>query len=280
MKKYIALLLSSAFTLTSVTAIVAQQQDLKEAQRPEASTAVRPEEKIIRETYKKLSKLSRAATRIDRDESLSVDSKLDDAAFVQFELSNFKFGNIDEITKLRRADLITPSTDDVLSFRPYISTKNHGPEHIAYKTNWVKSEFGTLNDKKFTVAEILRLFPKQSYDIGEYVAYDVKVSYLGKSRTYRALALFHNLYASSQNLQPEFWDSVTGTGGILMDVRSERRPLIGDKEKIAAPSINRLRPNGNDSTAFKIVAANWNRLGPQPLPVRKMRVPAVQPVAQ
>jgi hypothetical protein len=235
MKKYIALLLSSAFTLTSVTAIVAQQQDLKETQRPEASTAVRPEEKIIRETYKKLSKLSRAATRIDRDESLSVDSKLDDAAFVQFELSNFKFGNIDEITKLRRADLITPSTDDVLSFRPYISTKNHGPEHIAYKTNWVKSEFGTLNDKKFTVAELLRLFPKQSYDIGEYVAYDVKASYLGKSRTYRALALFHNLYASSQNLQPQFWDSVTGTGGILMDVRNERRPLIGDKEEVATP---------------------------------------------
>jgi hypothetical protein len=162
--------------------------------------------------------------------------------------------------------LITPSTDDVLSFRPYISTKNHGPEHVAYKANWVKSEFGTLNDKKFTVAEILRLVPKQSYDIGEYVAYDVKASYLGKSRTYRALALFHNLYASSQNLQPVFWDNIAGTGGTLTDVRNENRPLIGDKEQVAEPGINRLRRNANDSAAFKIVAANWNRLVPQPLP--------------
>ena len=112
----------------------------------------------------------------------------------------------------------------------------------------------------------MRLFPKQSYDIGEYVAYDVTASYLGKSRTYRALALFHNLYVSSQNLEPVFWDNIAGTGGILTDVRNERRPLVGDKEKVAAPGVNRVRPNGNHSAAFKIVAANWNRLVPQPLP--------------
>lgn len=252
MKKYIAVLLSCAFALSSVTTITGQLKDVKTSDAPEASKVLRPEEKIIRDTYKKLSDLSRAATQID-----AKDSNLEAASFVQFELSNFKFGNVDQIAKLRRSDLITPSSGDTLSLHLFIRTKNRGEERVAYKASWGPGEYGTLYDKKWTVAEIFQLAPSQSYDIGEYATYDVTVSYLGKTRTYHALALFHNLYGSAANPQPVFWDNVVGPVHILTDVRNEKRPLIGQKEEFAKPRSQQSGPY-TDQVRPRNLLVSWN----------------------
>ena len=59
--------------------------------------------------------------------------------------------------------------------------------------------------------------------------YDVTVSFKGKTRAYRALAVFHNPFGSVENLEPSFWDSVVGMGGALTDVWNEKRPPVGQK---------------------------------------------------
>ncbi|HEX3145487.1 MAG TPA: hypothetical protein VHQ64_16050 [Pyrinomonadaceae bacterium] len=198
--------------------------------------------------------MSKAATLIEgqNDPEKRANARSDAGPAIEFELSNFKFGSIDEIRKLRRSDLITPASGDVLSLHLFIRTKNRGDEHVAYKASWVAGD-GTLYDKKWTVAELFQLEPTQSYDIGEYATYDVKVSYLGKSRSYHALALFHNLYGSAANPQPVFWDNIVGPAHILTDVRSEKRPLIGQKEELVKPRSEQISRYTNQMRFRKVL---------------------------
>jgi len=109
----------------------------------------------------------------------------------------------------------------------------------------------------YTIAEILKVSPSKSYDVGEFAIYDVKVSFLGKSRKYRALALFHNLYGSTQNPAPFFWDNVVGLGGVLTDVLNEKRPLLGQKEEFANPQSIRNNLNSPGHYRPRILPANW-----------------------
>ncbi|HET9788774.1 MAG TPA: hypothetical protein VFP47_16665, partial [Pyrinomonadaceae bacterium] len=51
----------------------------------------------------------------------------------------------------------------------------------------------------------------------------------GKVRSYRAIALFHNLYGSVENLRPTFWDTMVGSGGTLTDIWNEKRPAVGER---------------------------------------------------
>jgi hypothetical protein len=83
----------------------------------------------------------------------------------------------------------------------------------------------------------------------------------GKQRAYKALALFHNTYNSAEDVKPEFWDSVIGMGGTLIDIWNETRPPRGAVRKPlvesekgntlqnikGAESKRRIKPFGCDS---------------------------------
>jgi hypothetical protein len=79
-----------------------------------------------------------------------------------------------------------------------------------------------------------------------YASYEVTVFLQGRSRTYRALALFHGGDAN-RPMNISFWDTVVGMGGVLSDVWNEMRPAVGS----ASPGDENvdLLPDGSSSTA-------------------------------
>ena len=111
-----------------------------------------------------------------------------------------------------------------------ITTLNNGPEHVAYKAEWTTGQYASLYDPHWTIGDLLGLEPDRYHDVGRYAVYDVLVSFKGKTRGYRALALFHKTQGPGEHFRPSFWDSVAGSGGTLTDVWKEKRPPVGQAD--------------------------------------------------
>ena len=139
----------------------------------------------------------------------------------------------------RESEIKTGFQGDVIEVTRSVNTLNNGPEFVAYTAQWTKGEYASVYDRNWTIADLFGFEPGLYYDIGEYALYDVIVSFKGKTRTYRALALFHNPYGSVKNLKPSFWDTVVGSGGSLTEVWNEKRPAVG--EKLSSSRITRGR---------------------------------------
>src|SRR6266480_8109753 len=172
------------------------------------------EEKLVRAAYEKLTLLNKATLL----ENGTGRGAIDDTLLLKFELSNFQVGSIQEILNSRHSEIITGPSGETIDLVPSITQLNKEEEHVAYQARWTTGQYASIYDPGWTVGDLIGFEANKFYDVGEYALYDVTVSFKGKSRSYRALALFHNPYGSTENLKPTFWDTVVGSGGTLGEV--------------------------------------------------------------
>ena len=181
-----------------------------------------PEEKVVRAAYEKLTMLNKAAWA---GKSLSDKTSQDDDQVLMFALSNFRIGPIQDVWGALHSKIKTDGSGEIIRLTRSVRRLNKGPEHVTYEAQWTTGQYASIYDRQWTIGDLLTHEPDKYYDVGEYALYDVTVSYQGKTRTYRALALFHNPYRSTAPLKPEFWDTVVGMGGALTELWYEKRPV-------------------------------------------------------
>ncbi len=201
------------------------------------TTTMTPEEKIVRAAYEKLTLLNKAAWL---GKSPAARNPKDDGQGSKFELSNFRIGPIPDIWGALHSQIKTDGAGEIIRLERSITQLNKEEEHVGYDAAWATGQYASVYDRQWTIGDLLSYEPDRYYDVGEYALYDAIVSYQGKTRAYRALALFHNPYRYVGTLKPEFWDTVVGMGGALTEAWYENRPLIG--QKVSSSSIDGATP--------------------------------------
>ena len=227
--------------------------------------AMSPEERIVRAAYEKLTMLNKAA-RLNKGGAIN--EAADDSQFLKFELRNFRVGPIQEILGARHSEIKTGMSGEIINLTRAVTQLNKEEEHVAYEAEWMPGQFAPIYDKQWTIGELLGYEPGLYYDVGEYAAYEVTVSFKGKTLTYRALALFHNPYGASDELKPSFWDSVVGIGGALTELWYEQRPPVGQKvgsslkdASLLRQSAAPVRPSAyrGEPSSVRILPAQWSQ---------------------
>ena len=180
------------------------------------------QEKIVRETYQKLETYN-AAAQIHRHEFTRKPLRAD--ANLKFALSDFRSGNMQDILYTPYRDLVTLPTGDIVSLTHGGHSLNGGPQEATFGAEWDHGQYASVFDPGWTVADVFHFEPARYYDIKTYISYQVSVTLEGKSRSYRALALFHE----GSDQRPEFWDTiVSGLDGVWQ----EKRPPYKQKTKL------------------------------------------------
>ena len=178
------------------------------------------EEKLVRAVYEKLTKLNSAAQMVrQKTKTISDDSVL------RFELSDFRVGAIQEIASTRAEELVSAPTGDVVLLTRVTNQQNGGNPTVSYKAEWTSGQYASAYDPQWTIANLMSFEADKDYDVGEYAAYTVKLLFQGRTKSYRALALFHNPHKFQGTLRPSFWDTTVGMGGTLTDVWNEEQPI-------------------------------------------------------
>lgn len=180
-----------------------------------ASSLATLQEKVVRETYKKLENYN-AAAQMFRNENSRKPFRSEEN--LSFALSDFRSGHVTEILNKRYAELVTLPTGDVVSLTRGGHSLNGGPQEATFAASWESGQYAAVFDPMWTVSDVFHFEPARYYDIRSYIAYQVTVKLDGRSRTYRALALFHE---PSHTDAPEFLDAVVNGVG---DVWQEKRP--------------------------------------------------------
>lgn len=177
----------------------------------ERSTATH--ERVVRETYAKL-EIYNAAAQTFRIEQSRKPFRAD--ANLHFVLGDFRSGDVREILNKPYAELVALPTGDVVSLTRGGHSLNGGPQEATFAAAWESGHYAAVFDPAWTVADVFHFEPAKYYDIKTYVSYQVTVKLEGRSRTYRALALFHE-----NSEAPEFWDAIVNGLGSVWE---EKRP--------------------------------------------------------
>lgn len=185
-------------------------------------------EKVVRETYGKLENYS-AAAQIFQNEYTKKSLRSD--ANLSFALSDFRSGDVGDIFYKRYADLVTLPAGDIVSLTRGGHSLDGGPQEATYAAAWEPGRYASVFDPMWTIADVFHFEPARYYDVKTYVAYQVSVKLEGRSRTYRALALFHE----SQEAAPEFWDAIVNGVG---DVWKDKRPAYKSKTREAFSEVS------------------------------------------
>jgi len=198
---------------------------------PSIDDQISREEQAIRETYEKLTTLSKAARSLRKSVAGSDDG--DDE--LRFELRNFRIGPIQEIMSSVRGEIATLPSGEIILLTPTVVRMNNAEEQVAYDAEWTSGQYGSVYDPKWTVADLLGFEPEKNYDVSGYASYEATVHFKQRTRTYKAVVLFHSPYGTEDALKPSFWDSVVGLGGTLNDVWKENRPAVRNSGPSAKP---------------------------------------------
>src|SRR5688572_3560205 len=181
------------------------------------------QEKLIRETYHKLEIYNAAAQIFHREQS---SRRLRSRANLSFELTDFRSGDVREIAGRRYAELVTLPTGEIVSLTHGSHSLDQGAEEATFSATWERGQYASVYDPQWTINDVFNFEPARYYDITGYTSYQVTVRLEGKSRTYRALALFRNPLPSGDEGRPEFWDAVVNG---LNRVWEEKRPAYTPK---------------------------------------------------
>ncbi len=189
------------------------------------------EERVIRMAYNKLNALDLAeritSAKRKGQELSSEESRREGQRSISFTLRDFRIGNIEEIQNRVYRELVTPPIGEIIQASTIESMDNGGETRIALRATWVEGQYSSGFDPKWTVADVMQLESVRFHDVGWYASYEVTVSLNQKSRTYRALALFHNRFTDDGNLNPEILDSIVGMGGLVTRVLKDQRLPVG-----------------------------------------------------
>lgn len=175
-------------------------------------------EKLIRDTYKKLEAYNAAAQVMQNEFTRKV---FRPDASLRFDLGDFRSGNIKEILNQPYARLITLPMGDIISLTRGSHVLDDGPEEATFGAVWERGQYAAVFDPQWTIADAFHFEPEKYFDITSYTSYQVTVRLEGRSRTYRALALFHEKTNGGETGAPEFWDAVVD--GVTR-VWQEKRP--------------------------------------------------------
>ena len=205
------------------------------------ASAVQPE-KLIRDTYARLESYN-AAAQLMENEFTRKPFRAD--ANLRFEFSDFRSGSIREILYQPYAGLITLPTGDIISLTRGTHVLDGGPEAATFGAAWERGQYASVFDPQWTIADAFHFEPEKYYDITSYTSYQVTVRFQGRSRTYRALALFHEKPGTAETGEPEFWDAVVNG---VSRVWQEKRPPYSVKSATAGivPVETALIVDGSD----------------------------------
>jgi hypothetical protein len=188
------------------------------------ASAAQPE-KLIRETYAKLEAYNAAAQVLD-NEFTKKPFRAD--ASLGFELGAFRSGSVAEILNKPYTGLITLPTGDIISLTRGSHSLDGGAEEATFAAVWERGQYASVFDPQWTIADAFHFEPEKYYDIVSYTSYEVTVRLEGRSRTYRALALFHDKANRPEGDVLEFWDAVVN--GVTR-VWQEKRPPYKSSNK-------------------------------------------------
>jgi hypothetical protein len=191
-----------------------------------AQSRTSQQEKIVRETYRKLETYN-AAAQVFQKEFARKPLRLD--ANLKFVISDFHFGPIQEILSTAYRDLVTLPTGDIVSLTRGGYSLNGGPQEATFDATWEHGQYASVFDPSWTVADVFHFEPARYYDAKTYAAYQVEVTLEGRSRSYRALALFREGPEASTPGAPEFWDAIVNGLGIVWE---EKRPPYETKAPV------------------------------------------------
>ena len=190
------------------------------------------QEKVIRETYRKL-EIYNAAAQVFRNEVRK--RPLRPEANLTFELADFRSGDIQEVVNKPYAELVTLPTGEVVSLTHGSHSLNQAAEEATFAANWERGQYASVFDPQWTVADVFHFEAARYYDIGSFTSYQVTVKLEGKTRTYRALALFHRAAPAADAGPPEFWDAIVNGLGRVWE---EKRPPYQMKTETQLQSLS------------------------------------------
>jgi len=173
-----------------------------------------PEEQLIRSAYAKLTEYNNAVKTLKKDLGRQ---DVESGSGLKIELSNFQTGPILQILNRPYLDFVTLPTGDVISLTRGAYSINKGPDEVTFEAQWGKGQYASGFDPQWTIQNALNFEPAKYADVGTYTSYTVTVALEERSRTYRALVLFHNLGQSTQTGKPEFWDSILADMNMVSD---------------------------------------------------------------
>jgi len=198
------------------------------------------QEKIVRETYRKLELYNAAAQVLENERTRRPFRPKDIGANVKFELTDFRSGNVQEILTKPYAELVTLPTGDVVSLTRGGHSQDGGPQEATFAAAWERGQYASVFDPVWTVSDVFHFEAARYYDITTYVSYRVTVRLDGKARNYRALALFRDAPGRS----PEFWDAIVNG---IASVWEEKRPPYKTKNGILVETSASLDGGGGGS---------------------------------
>ena len=199
------------------------------------------QEKQIRDTYRKL-EIYNAAAQIFQNEPLQ--KALHAEASLSFELSDFRSGPVQEISTRRYAELVTLPTGEIVSLTHGSHSLDQGPEESMFVASWARGQYAPVFDPQWTITDVLNFEPARYYDIGGYTSYQVIVRLEGKTRIYRAVALFHEP-RPGEGAAPEFWDAIVNG---LNRVWEEKRPPYKTTTRSVTSSLEPVSSADSDFT--------------------------------
>lgn len=246
---HLSLLLVSLLTLTFSASAQEQKVRPKPAMRDVTQTRdlsfEAAAEKLVRAAYAKLTRYNKAFLLVDDRRNPSRPSE---EAYLQFELSNFRVGPIQEILNLPH-DEVLPAGKEILQLGRGVHTMNGADAHVAYWAQWTNEQYAALYNPKWTVNDLLSYEPARYHDVGFYVKYDVVLRFHGKVRTYSAVTLFRNPFGSFEELKPIFWDTVVSSAGAFESLWYEQRPAVGEPNQKVGKTDPRKSVNSSRQLA-------------------------------
>jgi len=230
MKRQIpTLLILSVISLIFVIVSHAQQISSKKRDRSAltgGNSQADRAEALIREVYSKAVEFNRSNQYLDQDLKKNREIRKED---LEFKLTDFHSGSIQEILNKRYVDLLSLPTGDVISLSRTTHSTNKGAEEATFEAEWTKGSYASGFDPEWTISNALQFEPVKYADVGSYTSYSVSVSFKGRTRTYKALVVFHNLNQSSELGVPEFWDPIVDG---INRVWEEKRPAYKTKPEL------------------------------------------------
>jgi len=205
-------------------------------------SAAAMQEKVVRETYRKLEIYNAAAQVFANERTLT---RFQPEASLKFELGDFRSGNVQDIINTPYAELVTTPSGDVVSLTRGGHSEDGGPQEATFGAAWERGQYASVFDPAWTVADVFHFEAARYYDVRTYVSYRVTVRLEGRARTYRALALFRETPEAS----PEFWDGIVDGVGSVWE---EKRPPYKSKNGIRVETSASLDGTG-DGTGGDII---------------------------
>ncbi|HET6979169.1 MAG TPA: hypothetical protein VFI24_22755 [Pyrinomonadaceae bacterium] len=199
-------------------------------------------EKIVRDTYQKLEAYNAAAQTFRSDytrKPIPADTNL------KFVLDGFRVGSIQEILYTPYRDLVTLPTGDVVSLTRGGHSVNSGPQEATFDAAWEPGQYAAVFDPAWTIADVFHFEAARYYNVKTYASYQVAVTLNGRTRNYRAMALFRD----DDRDAPEFWDTIVNGVG---NVWEEKRPPYKTKTKLTVESSTSSLAESSAGDGFQI----------------------------